>query len=78
MNTGAAIAIAAGALVLVFVLTKKQEQQTAMRASNIINAKQNDTLTGGDTVVGVAAGVAGYFGGAPAAGAVLRVSGKSL
>ena len=63
MGTGAALAIAAGALVLVFFVTKKQEQQTAMRAANITAAKQNATLTGGDVLSAGVSGAALALGG---------------
>lgn len=78
METGAAIAIAAGALVLVFVLTKKQEQQTAMRANAILNQKSSDVLGFGDLVaVGLTAG-ASYLGGPKAGAAAFSLSGERL
>ncbi len=78
MGTGAAIAIAAGALVLVFIVTKKQEQQTAMRAQSITNAKNSAGLSAGDVVKGTLAGVATAYGGPGAGAAVLGASGERL
>lgn len=78
MSDGVAIAIGVGAVLVVLYVTRKQEQQTAMRAANILNAKANDPLTGGDAAAGIAAGVATYYGGPKAGQAVLNVSGKRL
>lgn len=78
MSDGIAIAIGVGAVVFVLYLTRKQEAQTAMRATTIRNAKANDPLTGGDAAVGIAAGVATYYGGRQAGQAVLSASGRRL
>jgi len=78
VNDAVAIAIGVGAVLVVLYVTRKQEQQTAMRAANIINAKANDPLTGGDAAAGIAAGVATYYGGPKAGQAVLQGTGRRL
>jgi len=78
MDDGVAIAIGVGAVLVVWFVTKKQEQQTAMQAGRILHDKANDTLGAGDTTAGFAAGLATYFGGPKAGQAVLSVSGKRL
>ncbi len=66
MGTGAALAIAAGALVLVFVVTKAQEQKTAAMVAHIQQSKAfdpNDPLSFQDVFAVGATAAATYFGG---------------
>lgn len=78
METGAAIAIAAGALVLVFVLNRRSEAATAMQVQAINNAKNKATLGAGDVVGAGATVVATVYGGPAAGAAAAKVTGFRL
>ncbi len=68
MNTGAAIAVAGAALVLVYMVNKQREATTAAQLAiikgQIYDPKQGLSFT--DTVNGAIIAVSTYFGGASA------------
>lgn len=72
METGVAIGIGLGAVVLVFLLTRQQEQQTAMKIA-AIQAQQSAPAAGNGAlsfhdVFAVAGTVAATYFGGPSAG----------
>lgn len=78
METGAAIAIAAGALVLVFVLNRRSEAATAMQVAQIGKDKSSALLGAGDVIAGTATVVATVYGGPAAGSTAWKLSGERL
>lgn len=78
MRTGVALAIAIGAVLVVYYVNRTNETKTALQVNSIMQAKQDALPTAGDAGRVIATGVATYIGGPKAGAATWQATGGRL